>query len=230
MAKFIPGSIAGQISGSIGSTTFSRNRYGAYTRVRSLPVQPDTIYQQDARGILSTASQGWAGLSDAQRASWKSWAQQNPITDRLGTSQILSGNAAYVKINARRAACGDAALTTPPLAAAPPGLLSIVLDGDIGAGDMDVTFTATPLAAGLKLYLQGALLLGNGKTYYKNHLRFLGLSAAAQASPFDVQTLFADRLGTLVVGMRAVVLASVYDSATGLISQPLSSAVVLTTT
>lgn len=223
MAKFTPGPLAGQVSGSIGNTTFSRNRYGGYTRVRALPVQPNTIYQQQARSRLSTASQAWAALTDAQRDSWRQWSAQNPIIDRLGMSQVLAGNAAYVKINALRALCGDAALDTPPLAAAPTGLLTATLTADIGAGDFELAYTATPLGAGVKLFLQGAILLGDGKTYYKNRVRFLGLSSAAQASPLDVESLVEDRLGTLVVGMRCVVLASAYDTATGLLSQPLSA-------
>lgn len=230
MAKFTNGPLAGQISGSIGNTVFSYNRYGAYARVRSKPVQPNTLFQQQARSRLSTASQAWAALDSDERDLWKSWSAQHPIVDRLGVSQTLAGNAAFVRINALRALCGDAQLDTPPLTAAPPGILTLTLTADIGAGNFEIAYTATPLAAGVKLFISGALLYGTGKSYFKNALRFLGLSAAAQASPFSVETLFSDRLGTLVVGQTAVVYVATYDSASGLLSQPLSDAALVTTT
>jgi hypothetical protein len=230
MAKIMNGALAGAVSGSVGNTTFSHNRYGAYIRTRAIPVQPNSIYQQQARSRLSTASQAWAALDDDERELWRSWSAQHPVVDRLGMSQTLSGNAAFVMINALRAHCGNTQLDTPPMIAAPPGLLTCTLSADIGAGNFEIAYTATPLAANLKLFIQGALLLGDGKQYFKNALRFLGLSAAAQASPFSVQTLFSDRLGTLVVGQRAVVYVAVYDSTSGLLSQPLASAADVVTT
>ena len=230
MAKFTSGPLAGQVSGSIGNTVFSYNRYGPYLRVRSKPVQPNTLFQQQARSRLATASQAWAALDSGKRDLWTAWAAQHPIVDRLGTSQTLAGNASYVSINALRALCGDAALDTPPLTPAPSGLLTCTLTADIGAGSFQIAYTATPLAAGCKIFLQAALLYGAGKSYFKNALRFCGLSAAAQASPLDVETLISDRLGTLVVGQTCIVYASVYDSASGLLSQPLSAAELVSTT
>lgn len=228
--KFTPGPAIAAASGSIGGTVFSRNRGGAYTRNRSIPVTSSTTPALNAKQRLATASQAWQGLTAAQRAAWANWALQNPVTDALGFPRHKTGHQSYVGINARRASLGDVALATPPIVPAPVGLLTVVADGDIGAGDVDIAFTATPLGATEELYLEAAVVNSAGITNVNNLFRLVGSSAAAQVSPFDWQSLVETRLGTLVVGQTLFARVSVYDNATGLLSLPLIDSVLVTTT
>jgi len=230
MAKFTPGPMIAAASGSVGGTVFSHNRGGMYTRNRSIPVTSVTTFALNAKSRLATASAAWQNLSDAERLQWAGWALQNPVTDTLGFPRHMTGHQAYVSLNTRLAADGGVALNVPPITPAPDGLLTLVQDGDIGAGDTDATYTPTPLAATDKLWIEAAIVNSPGITNVNNLLRFCGTSAAAQASPFDDQALIETRLGTLTVGQTLHVRISVFNATTGLLSQPLTDTVVITTT
>jgi len=230
MAKIIPGPMVGQISGSIGATTFSRNRYGLYTRRRTNPTNPNTIYQQEARSYLATASSAFAALTTAQKLAWEGFAKANPVTDNLGQTVTLAPNAAYVMLNSRLLRLGESQLTTPPIVPAPTGLTSLTLTADIGAGNVEVAYTSTPLGADDHLAVWAAVCPSPGVNYVKNLLKLVQVSAAAQASPLDIETAVTARFGTLAVGMTVHVQCQVWNDATGLASVALRDSVLVTTT
>ncbi len=227
---YTPGIAVSSMSGSVGGTTASRNRGGQYFRRRAIPTNPSSTAQQSVRAILAAQSQAWSDLTAAQRASWELWASQNPVVNALGNQITLSGHMSFIRINSRLDLLDQPALTAPPIINAPLALDSIVQDGDIGIGDVDITFTATPLAAGVVLWIEAAVVNSPGITYVRNLFRFVGSSPAAQASPFDDQSLIEDKFGTLIVGQTLFVRVSTFDVATGLISVALEDSVVITTT
>lgn len=230
MAKFTPGPMVAAVSGSIGGTVFSRNRGGAYTRNRAIPITSTTADALAAKARLGSISGDWQGLTAGERDSWKFWADANPINNTLGMSIRKTGQQAFVGLNIRLALAAAAAITDPPIVTAPNALLTALQDADIGLGDTDLTYTATPLGASEQIWLQAAVTSSAGIEYVTNLLRFAGVSAAAQASPFDDQSIIEARIGTLVVGQTLHVFASVFDNATGLLSKPLRSDVVVSTT
>lgn len=230
MAIFTPGPLAGQISGRLGATVFSHNRGGPYMRNGTIPTAVTSTYALNIKANLSARSAEWAGLTDAQRGAWTEWASQNPVTNRLGLQKTLSGHQAYIQLNHRIHQAGAAVIAVPPVADPPAALTSVVLDCDIGAGDTDITFAPTPLAAGVMLWVQAAVLNSPGVSYVTNLLKLVTISAAAQASPLDIETELTARFGSLAVGQKVVVLVSVFDSTTGLLSQPFKDEALVTTT
>ncbi len=230
MAKIILGPMVGAASGSVGATTFSHNRYGTYTRRRAIPVKSTTTPATNAKARFTSRSQAWQGLTSGQRLAWKEWALDHPITDTLGQQQTLQPNAAYIMLNARLEALALTPITDPPVAAPPAGLLTLVADADIGAGSVELVFTATPLGATEYLSIKAAIVSSAGILYVENLLRQIGASAAAATSPFDYQTLIEARFGTLIVGQTVHVEVLIIDSATGLISGALKSTVVVDST
>lgn len=229
MAKFTPGPAIAAASGSVGGTVFSRNRYGAYTRNRAIPVNPGTSFQLAVRAELGNLSTAWGGLTAGQRLAWQEWANQNPIVDALGQSQILAGNAAYIQLNARLLRAGLTTSATPPIVVSPDALTTLTMTGDIGLGAFELVFTPTPLVDD-RLWLTAAVTNSAAITYVRNRLRFVGTSATSQASPFDPQSLIEARFGTLIVGVTVHVYASVFDTTTGLLSTPRRVSVVVTST
>jgi len=102
-------------SGSIRGCTASRNRYGAYMRGRVIPVNPGSAEQNAVRGILANLVARWSGtLTPAERAAFETWAANTPQTDSLGQSITITGQNAYIKMNAPRLQAGLAALDTAP--------------------------------------------------------------------------------------------------------------------
>lgn len=231
MAKTLLGGVVGQISGSVGGMTYSRNRYGTYIRRRAHPTVSESGYAMAAKGRLGTISRVWGTLTDSERAAWYTWSANNPVTDKMGQKQVLAGNAAYMMLNGRLSSAGQATINLPPVDYAPPGLAGVSLTADIGASGISVVFVDTPLEAGHRIWVQAALTDGGSQAYVKNKLRFLGVSAAALASPLmsiaapaDYSGTLADmlqeRFGTMAVGQLLTLYLSVLDQATGLLSTP----------
>lgn len=230
MAKFTPGAMTGRISGSLGSTVFSHNRNGPYMRTRSVPVKATTNPATDAKARLATYSSAWAALTAAQQEAWRQFAQSVPVIDTLGQPQIMTGHQAYVGLNTRLQLAGDTALSLPPTGVGPTALTTLSLAADIGAGAFEITFAATPLGAGVRLWSRVAVVTSAGVQYIQNLLKLVDVSAAAQATGLDIQTEIEARFGTLQVGAVIHLLCSTFDGATGLLSAPLRTSAVVTTT
>lgn len=182
MAKFM--GALGQILGSVGGATFSHNRGGSYVKRRSTPTNPNSVKQQDIRGILATLSSGWAGISSSDRSSWNDWADANPQTDSLGNSVAWTGHQAYVGLNSRLLLAGAAAVGLPPITNAPAALLTMT-PTVTEPSDVSIAYTTTPLAAGNRLLVWATRPGSAGSDPNFNQARLLFISAAAQASPAD---------------------------------------------
>lgn len=221
MAKFSPGPAVAEVRGSVGGTTFSRNRYGAYMRFRAQPTVSTTSYATAAKARMTAATQAWQGLTASQKASWNHWALSNPITGSLGEPQILTGHAAYVGLHVRALLAVETPLTDPPINPAPLPLTSCVQDCDLGLGDVDLTFAATPLAADEVLWIRSCITDSLGINYVENLLKFTGISAKAQASPFINLALITARIGAPIVGQTLTSLVYVFSATTMLLSAPL---------
>jgi len=220
MAKVTYGPIVGQASGSVGATVFSRNRYGTYARRRAIPTISTTVDAINAKARLSGASQAWGAITPEQRLAWVNWALANPITDVLGVQQALTGHAAFTGNYARMNRAGDTELEDPPVVGAPAALLTMTATFDIGAGTSVVTFTPTPLGTDHRLWLQAAVVNSASINYVQNLLRLVHVSAKDLATDYDYQAVVEAKFGALQVGQKVVLLASVFDGATGLLSGP----------
>lgn len=112
-----------QVSGSIGGTTFSHNRSGAYKRNRSIPVNPNTDLQVAVRNAVRSIAIAWSTvLSQVQRDAWETYAANITWKNRLGQVISLTGLNHYIRSNTPRVQNGidrvDAAPTIFDLATA----------------------------------------------------------------------------------------------------------------
>lgn len=230
MAIFTAGPIAATISGSIGGTTWSRNRGGTYMRNRAIPLNPNTPYQQNVRSILATQSQAWADQTNAVRAAWSNWAVQNPVINALGRSIILSGAQAFIQLRSRLQLAVEPLITNPPIVNAPDGLLSLALTADVGAGEVEVAFTSTPLDADVSLWTLAAVVNSAGISYVRNLVRQIQITGGAVGSPQTIEADLVSRFGALVVGQTLHVRVSTFGRTTGLLSTALEDSALIITT
>lgn len=170
-----------QMSGSQGNTVYSRNAGGAYTRQRTKPINLNTSRQQLVRTNLGTLSQQWRALTITQRNEWASYGAAHPVPNRLGEVRPMAGNTAYNKLGARMLLAGLTPIVTPPVTAAPAGLLSFsfVRTSDTSS---TLTFTASPLAAGNRLLLFMTLPTSGATNPTRNQAIMVGFTAAAAAT------------------------------------------------
>lgn len=133
------------IRGSIGGTTFSRTRYGAIARNRTIPVDPGSAAQTKIRSIASTVRNAWFNtLTAAQRTAWDTYAAGVQMTNRLGEVVNLTGwnhfcrsNMALLYNDKSLVAAGPTELSLP---AQDPAL---AVSGSAASGDLTITFDDT---------------------------------------------------------------------------------------
>ncbi len=121
-----------QISGSIGGTTWSHNRFGAYKRNRSVPVNPNTSRQVAVRNAVRTLTINWEiVLTQAQRNAWDLYGQNVSWVNKLGRAVFLTGLNHYVRCNTPRLMNGIASIDAAPTLF------------NIGAAESDLAVTAS---------------------------------------------------------------------------------------
>ncbi len=121
-----------------------------------------------------------------QQAEWQSWASLNPVVNRLGLSQIVSGINAYVMLNARLVQSGDPIITNPPVSTGPAQFTGLAITPTVAA-TLSVAFTGTP-DAGVKMLLWQTLPGTAGRNDNFNQARLVGYSAEAITTPVAFTT------------------------------------------
>jgi len=141
MAKIIPGAI-GQLSGSIGDTTYSRNRYGLYARRRGIPVNPNSARQNAVRTIFSDLAQHWQNtLTAAQRSAWETYGANVTMIDKLGQAITLTGQSHYIRSNVAALTAGLTRVDDGPTTFTLPGEdPTLTVTADSATGELSVAF------------------------------------------------------------------------------------------
>lgn len=204
-------------SGSVNATTYSRNRYGQYVRARAIPVNPNSAAQGAIRSRFGDNSQAWRALTAAQRAGWASLGAQIQRTDSLGQVYTLTGQQAYILVNNNNLDAGNAVVADAPAVLSPAGLLTATVTST--GGTLSIAYTATPLAAGARLFVYASPQRSKGRAFEGDY-RLIHQSAAAAASPANVLASYTARFGAPVVGNRIFFSLAVYTG--GFLSAPLN--------
>lgn len=203
-------------SGSLAGVTSSRNRFGQYRRTRATPVNPNSGFQGVVRARLAINAAAWRALTVAQRAAWGSLGAMMTRTDALGQVYGLTGFQAYVSVNNNQLAAGNVVLSDPPLLLTPASITTATLT--LSAAAFSIAFTTTPLGAGERMFAYASMQRSAGRTF-EGDMRLVAVSAAAAASPFDINAAYVARFGAKVTGQRIFLTLQRYIG--GFLSGPL---------
>jgi hypothetical protein len=196
-------------SGSYQGLTASRNRFGQYMRTRASPVQPRTVAQLNQRARMTTNAAAWRGITDAQRAGWNSLGLSITRTDSLGSSYTMNGFMAFCSVNNNKLDAGDAALTDAPTIVTPADLLTATVT--LTSVAFSVAYTATPLAAGVRLFIWVSPQRSAGRNFNGDY-RLLTVTAAAAASPANILAAYTAKFGVPVTGKRIFISLETYQA------------------
>lgn len=191
--------IATSMSGSVGGTTYSRNKSGMYMRARSVPVQPDSAAQLQVRSALTALVTAWKEtLTAAQRAAWELYAQNVPVTNPLGDQVNNSGQNWYIGANTPRLqAIAKLAFTGARVDAGPTtfdrGSFTTPATAYVQATGYQMTFDNTDAWANedgaVMLIYQGAPQ-DSSVNFFKGPYRLIGIiegdSVTPPTSPFTI--------------------------------------------
>lgn len=165
MALIKYGPTVAMIAGSIGGSTYARNRYGAYIRNRTKPVDPGTAKQNTFRTRVSNAVAAWQALTAAQRTAFNNKAKTTVLVNRIGESFHPSGINLYIRTYNLLDIAGLTQVTIPPVSpiAQDPSSAALYL--------VDPGFTYTcdhnQLEAGCKVLIRFEFNLTNSTYFYK---------------------------------------------------------------
>lgn len=161
MASIKFGNFVVDARGKINGNVYSKNKGGAYARVRVKPSNPRSSFQSAVRAILTAFSQGWKALTPTQIAGWNQAAINFPKSNRVGDRHIINGNSLYVSLNKNLADVGQSPLTDAP---SPESVESMVVDSlvaDNSSQSLTLTFTGVvPANTALKVFFSGTVSAG----------------------------------------------------------------------
>jgi hypothetical protein len=157
---------------------------------------------------MTTNAAAWRGLTDAQRAGWLSLGLSISRTDSLGSSYTLNGFAAFCSVNNNKLDAGDAAVTDAPAIVTPADLTTATVT--LTAAAFSVAYTATPLGAGVRLFIWASPQRSAG-VFFNGDYRLLSVTAAAAASPSNILAAYTAKFGVPVVGKRIFLSLQTYQ-------------------
>ena len=164
-------------------TVFSRNRFGAYTRKKTIPVNTNTTKQIAVRENFRLASTAWKSLTSLQRQAWNEFANNYTYTNVFGESKKLTGAQLFTSGNARLLYMGlalqDTPGTTVPVSSPAINVSEILWDGDVLAVSVNNSPWTIPVDFTLIAYGSATVPASQGYSSNKNKMRFLGIIAAA---------------------------------------------------
>jgi hypothetical protein len=201
-AKF--GAIVVDGRGKIGGHVFSKNRGGAYMRTKVTPSNPNTVAQSKARGIFSSLSQAWSGLTNEQRLAWNNSVSDWSKTDIFGDIKNPSGLNLYVKVNTNLLNVDRVILSVPPVKVEVPS--NTVADATyvIATGVLTINIDGID-ADGTSTIIRATKSLSQGVSYVKNELRVIDVDSPV-LGVITTTGSYADKFGVILAG------ANVYAS------------------
>jgi len=192
--KYVPGPSHGQFSGSQGNSTASHNRFGAYLRNRTIPVNPKSHRQLEVRSRFTDITAAWRTLTEAQRQEWRTLGEQMQRLDSLGVAYKLTGIQAFQSVNARRRCANLPVITdAPPLSGLPAisNLRATFALGGLGQHQLEWDGT---LGTGDRLYIFATSAVSAGRNFFgDSQHRLILVSPPAVISPLDIASAYSAR-------------------------------------
>ena len=187
MAIIDGSSVTTNVRGSIGSTTYGRNRAGNFARERKTPVNPNTARQQQARAQMLPINTRWKNLTNGQRLNWMAAAESSEWarTNRFGRRYQPSGYQLFMQLNLQLAYFLIQVNDVPPKAIFPSVVpTSFVTSADSPRMDLIVNFSASSFSTDFRLLVFATDNLSLGIMKSKpQYFRWIGHFSSADLSP-----------------------------------------------
>ena len=204
----VKGVFVSEMSGSVGGLTGSHGRSGSYFRARVVPVNPNTVFQQEIRNLQGNLASAWVNtLTPAQRAAWDLYGASVATTNRVGDTIFLTGLNWFIAMNVSRLQLPLAQVDDGPTIFALTDVTLPTMSISEATQEVSVSFTGTDAWANeIGGYLRFALSRPKNPTinYFKGPYRFTGWAVGGVAPPTSPET--ADVPFPVVQGQRVFAL------------------------
>lgn len=220
MAKVSFGIVPADVRGKLGNVVYMRTRAGAVARQRVDPTQTATPARNAVKSAMGSVITAWfTGMTDQKRLAWSQYATLLNRSDVFGQRKRYDALRAFLAVNLRRAYAGLGLLVTPPVNAVVRGLLSLSVTASAASGGtFSITFTPSPLPANHRLWIWSTVSLQPGINNYQPWLRWIGMSNAAVASPYDPSVAWRNKFISAFAGDAIGWRVQVLNDTNGLVS------------
>jgi len=200
--------------GSIGGSTFARNKGGNYARARMKPCNPRSTLQSARRARMGHLAKYWSNaLTEQQRDDWRAYAAGTTWTNRLGDVIEINGLAAFLRVNALVLLYSSTVIAAAPLAMGHAGgvTLSFAAESDTSklqlaepGGAFSKSTDGHFLLLSMGLPTEAGRLSTPPGFRYLNHTA--GNSVAPPSYPLEIASAY-----TMAAGQRVTVSAMFQD-------------------
>lgn len=222
MAKIKWGAAIIDGRGKIGGHVLSKNRAGAYIRTKVTPVNPQSSAQLGVRNRFTIYSQGWKGLTQAQRDAWNAAVSDYQRTDIFGDLRSPTGFNLYQRLNNNLVNVGESAITSPPLPQSVGEVVATSLtaeDGTVAQSLSLVMAGAVPANTAVKVFATAPQ--SPGKSFVKSQYRQVTTLDAAESTPYDLLAEYQAKFGsTGEAGQKIFVKLEAVNTNTGQVGTP----------
>ncbi|MDY6991560.1 MAG: hypothetical protein SVR94_03005, partial [Pseudomonadota bacterium] len=201
----------------IGGHVASKNRAGAYLRTKVTPVNRQTVDQNTVRNRFTIYSQGWRGLTQAQRDAWNAAVGDYATTDIFGDLKNPTGFNLYQRLNNNLVTVGATAILTPPIPASVGEVVAMSLTAEDNTVAEALSLTlAGPVPAGTAVKVFATPAISSGKSYVKNTYRLIDTLDAAAGASVDLLSAYQAKYGSISQsGMKIFVKVVAVNTSTG---------------
>ena len=240
--KFTTGAMVGDLSGSIGSTTASHNRFGPYFRNRVIPVNPNTVRQQAVRAAFGALVVNWNdALTELQRTGWNTWAANTTIQGKDGSPINITGQNAFIRTNTVRLQIGEPRIDDAPIIfnnGSP--VTSFEATEDAAPGVWELNLASTDVATTINIIgdtsdigdvaIYAGPPVNNSRTFFKGPYQLIAVNAFAQGVAGSTwSTMVSALLGDIPPvkdQFRSLRFRNIYDD--GRLSEPFEALALVT--
>ncbi len=197
MARIKYSGLIDEINGSIGGTTFQRNRYGFTIKRKPAGKKSGTQNQLIRRNAMYRVQQNWIGLSTANRDNWNTYAATFPAPTRLNPNVFLNGVNLYEKYHLLRAVGVSSILDNPSGAQETLSFDGFAIDSNLGTLSIESGITVSGGSWLFLLFLSRPLRQTTALAKNKN--RFIVQATVTGDSAATIQDNYTNVFGFLPV-------------------------------
>ena len=228
MARIKFGMMMTDARGKLGGHVFTKAKSGATIRTKVTPLNPKTSAQSEARSALGANSQAWRTLTETQRLAWNSAAQEISKTNAFGDNYFPSGKNYFTAANNNIRNVNGVVIVNPPALVEMPGLVSVDVDFDILAEQLDIAPNYVGVDTDIILVCNATSGQSAGRYNFSGKYRkFVGFALAGTPTNTAIYDMYVSKFGVPSAGQKVSFEFYLVNQITGQVSPRVTSTVLL---
>ena len=183
--------------GKIGATVMSRNKFGPYAKINTIPSNPNTLAQLQCRSNMSALSRQWNFLTDAQRLEWNQQTDNFPL-QKDGKVYFSTGKNFFVKLNRIRQEIKEPVLLDFPGISNPQSFNKFSIEYINTPAGTDLILNFSPaISSATKIRLSATKFVNRGVSSANRRHYKIGVLDFSFTSGGSIKDLYIEKFGGL---------------------------------